>query len=115
MKGGRTRPRARRSSLEPSFGEGREVRVDCLGGAAAVREGGDDEVGAVDVVAAREDAGTRRHVRVRVHFDEVPAIRRDAGRCFFDRGVGVVADGDGDSVGGNDELRMRDGDRAAAA
>src|SRR5205814_5192819 len=64
MKGGRTRPRARRSSLERSFGEGPEVGVDCLGGAAAVGEGSDDEVGAVDVVAASEDAGTRRHVRV---------------------------------------------------
>jgi hypothetical protein len=71
--------------------------MDGVGGAAAVGEGGDDEVGAVDVVAAGEDAAAAGAVVV-ADADQVAAlVRVQAGRGLLEQVVGAVADGEDDN------------------
>ncbi len=88
--------------------------MDGLGGAASVGEGGDDEVGAVDVVAAGEDAGAGGSAFF-VDLDEGFAVGADAGGSLGDDGVGAVADGDDDGICGDEEFAAWDGYWAAAA
>src|SRR3990172_3115762 len=91
-----------------------QVVMDRVGGAAAVGQGCDDEVGAVDVIAAGEDAAAAGAVVV-ADADQVAAlVGVQSGGGLLQQVVGAVADGEDDGVGGDGELGAGDRLRAAA-
>src|SRR3990170_4373968 len=94
--------------------EALQVTVDRVGGAAAVGQGRDHKVGAVDVVAAGEQAAAAGAVVVADSNQVAALVRVQAGRRLLQQVVGAVADGEDDGVGRDRELGAGDGLRAAA-
>src|SRR3990172_8981797 len=95
--------------------EALQVTVDRVGGVAAVGQGCDHKVGAVDVVAAGEHAAAAGAVVVADSNQVAALVRVQAGRRLLQQVVGAVADGEDDGVGRDRELGAGDGLGAAAA
>src|SRR3972149_5337232 len=87
--------------------------MDGVGGAAAVGPGRGDKVGAVDVVAAGEQAAAAGAVVVADSNQVAALVRVQARRGLLQQVVGAVADGEDDGVGRDRELGAGDGLRAA--
>src|SRR3990172_11151606 len=87
--------------------------MDGVGGAASVGQGRDDKIGAVDVVAAGEQAAAAGAVVVADSNQVAAFVRVQAGRRLLQEVVGAVADGEDDGVGRDRELGAGDGLRAA--
>src|SRR3990172_2180351 len=94
--------------------EALQVTVDRVGGVAAVGQGCDHKVGAVDVIAAGEHAAAAGAVVVADSNQVAALVRVQAGRRLLQQVVGAVADGEDDGVGRDRELGAGDGLRAAA-
>src|SRR5712692_1085623 len=86
-----------------------------MGGAAAVGQGRHDEVGAVDVVAAREDPREARPARDAVDENQSGAVELEPKVGLAQHGIGRVANRYHRRLTRYLELGARDWDRAAAA
>src|SRR3990170_8696730 len=88
--------------------------MDGVGGAAAVGQGRDHKVGAVDVVAAGEHAAAAGSGVIADSNQVAALVRVQAGRRLLQQVVGAVAYGEDDGVGRDRELGAGDGLGAAA-